>query len=142
MGRPVNTVARMLANYVDQTADCWVWKGSIAKNGYGKTAILKKTLLAHRVFYEYFKGPIAAGLQIDHLCRNKRCVNPAHLDAVPPAVNNARSTSPCALNAMKLFCKHGHALSGKNLYKTPDGRRQCVTCQGQRDKKNKEARFA
>ncbi len=118
----------MLVVDVDTSGDCWEWNGPVAANGYGKATIRKKTMLAHRVFFTHFVGEIPDGHQIDHLCRNRKCVNPAHLEAVLPEVNIARGISPSAQNAGKLYCIHGHSLQGENLYVTPDGRRQCKTC--------------
>jgi hypothetical protein len=135
MGRPRNSVERMLVVDVETGGDCWVWKGPVATNGYGKAAICKKPVLPHRAFYEHFKGPIAPGMQIDHLCKNKLCVNPAHLDQVTPRENTLRGDGPAARNAKKTHCLAGHELAGSNLYVTPDGRRQCRTCQRNRDKR-------
>lgn len=75
-------------------ADCWEWQGSLNGNGYGQMYIGSRTdgsrrnTMAHRVSYETFVGEIPEGLVIDHLCRNKRCVNPAHLEAVTNKVNS------------------------------------------------------
>lgn len=128
MGRPRNSVERMLVVDVDTSGDCWLWTGPVGHNGYGKATVLKQTLLAHRVFFAHYKGPIPDGYQIDHLCKNRLCVNPAHLEAVTPNENNLRSESPSSMNAKKIDCVKGHPLSDENLYVTPDNRRQCKTC--------------
>lgn len=128
MGRPQNTVGRMLTHDVEVTPTCWVWHGPKTRNGYGKATVLKKFLLAHRVFYEHFKGEIHEGYQVIHVCKNKLCVNPAHLKALSPVEAILFGGSPSAINARKTHCIRGHALAGANLYTTPSGRRQCVTC--------------
>jgi hypothetical protein len=71
---------------------CWTWIGAKNKHGYGNTYKKRKSLLAHRVFYEKYKGKIPQGLVIDHLCNNPSCVNPLHLEAVSQAINNRRSS--------------------------------------------------
>ena len=85
--------------------------------------------MSHRLAYELEIGPIPAGLEIDHLCRVRNCVNPAHLEPVTHAENIRRGTGPLAENARKTECVHGHPLEGANLYVRPgDGHRQCRAC--------------
>jgi len=138
MGRPRNSVERMLVVDVDTSGECWTWKGSVAPNGYGKTAIGKKPYLPHRLFYEHFKGAIPEGFNVIQSCRNRLCVNPAHLEAMTAQEKNLRSTSPSAVNAVKSSCVHGHPLTGPNLYVTPNGRRQCRTCRRTASRKNSQ----
>ena len=79
--------------------------------------------LAHRVAYELQVGPIPVGLQLDHLCRVRSCVNPAHLEPVTSAENTRRG-----LRAMKTHCPQGHPYAGENLLIRPTGQRRCRTC--------------
>jgi hypothetical protein len=112
---------------------CWMWLGHIAWNGYGLIRYMRGgrviRVRAHRAFYVMFVGRLVRGLEIDHLCRNRWCVNPAHLEQVSGSVNRARGMNPAAQNARKIVCARGHALSGDNLYRRPDGRgRGCKSC--------------
>lgn len=115
-------------NTIRKTPTCWHWLGAVSKNGYSKSFMDYKTTTGHRVFYTYYKGVVPEGLQIDHLCRNKLCVNPEHLEAVTSRENIIRGTGFAAKNSKKKKCLRRHLLSGDNLYITPDGRRQCKKC--------------
>lgn len=113
--------------------DCWEWQAFVRPDGYGHFWIPARKLMigSHRVAYELAVGPIPEGLQLDHLCRNTRCCNPAHLEPVTQAENARRSIPRCA----KLtHCKRGHPLSGSNVHVNPKGQRICRTCkrEGQR----------
>lgn len=112
---------------VDASSGCWEWTGSMHAAGYG----LFRDRLAHRISYEVHVGSIPEGLTIDHLCRNRRCVNPLHLEAVTIAVNVLRGESPPARNARKTHCPKGHPYDDENTYISPSsgwrGSRACVT---------------
>ena len=108
---------------------CWRWKGTISDTGYGVLSINHKPNYAHRLAYQFMIGQIPEGLTLDHLCRNRTCVNPAHLEPVTAGENVLRGNSLNAINKRKTICVHGHPLSGDNLYTRPDnGNRQCKTC--------------
>lgn len=72
---------------------CWIWHGASTTKGYGAVTIAGRKLYAHRAMYEQEVGPIPAGLHLDHLCRQQKCVNPAHLEPVTPTVNLRRGNS-------------------------------------------------
>jgi hypothetical protein len=109
--------------------ECWLWLGCRTSRGYGELwdLIEKKQRVVHRLAYEWLVGPIPDGFHIDHLCRNRLCVNPKHLEPVTSQVNTLRGTGPSALNARKTHCLRGHPLSGSNLGRQRKGR-FCLTC--------------
>jgi hypothetical protein len=95
---------------------CWLWLGCMNSQGYGNMTMPgRKKVGAHRVAYQAFIGPLSPDLTIDHLCRVRCCVNPAHLEAVTMHMNVMRGISLPALNALAVCCKYGHPLSGANL---------------------------
>ncbi len=115
------------------TDGCWEWIGAKQPSGYGRIGSGGdggKVLMAHRVAYEFMVGPIPPGLQIDHLCRNKSCVNPAHLEAVTHRENMIRA----GMLKRIPFCKRGHPRTPENLriQYYPDGTvkgRSCRHCE-------------
>ena len=116
---------------------CWLWAGHVNQNGYGTTAIKEPALnrwitrYAHRVMYQLIAGPIPAGLDLDHLCRVRCCVNPEHLEPVTRRENVLRGDAPALaalLSRPKTHCMRGHQFTADNIYTSPDGGRKCRRC--------------
>ena len=103
---------------------CVLHQGRFDENGYGKIGVK----WAHRVAWERAFGPVPPGLWIDHLCRNRGCVNPEHLEAVTPKVNLDRATTAPKLWAQRLFCKNGHPYTEENTAINTRGNRVCRIC--------------
>ena len=107
---------------------CWLWTGSRYRNGYGQTWNGERPEQAHRVIFRLLRGAIPDGTEIDHLCRVRNCVNPAHLETVPHRTNMRRSETVMGENARKTQCKRGHEFDDHNTRVTPTGARQCRKC--------------
>lgn len=123
---PIKTLEDRFWAKVERGApdDCWIWRGSIW-DGYGRIKTDEGVRGAHRVLFEIEVGPVPEGLVLDHLCRNRACVNPAHLEAVTPAENTRRGD----LSRPRLtHCKRGHPLVPGNIKLKPGGKRQCEKC--------------
>lgn len=135
-----SSVFRFLNN-IDRTENCWNWNGYIDPNGYGRIGIAAgKTIGAHVFSYNFYKGIIPDGLHLDHLCRNRKCVNPNHLEPVTSTENILRGECPAAQNKRKIYCIRGHKLTQDNLYITrrknrKDISRTCKICQRNRYRK-------
>jgi hypothetical protein len=111
--------------------DCLLWTGSKTRNGYGVFGYAHgKKAMAHRFAYERLIEPIPDGLQLDHLCRNRACVNPHHLEPVTQKVNLLRGIGFAGVNARKTHCPRGHEYTPENT-KSFSGWRQCRACTNQ-----------
>lgn len=104
---------------------CWVWTGACTNGGYGTTSVLGRGWMVHRLVYTTLVGPIPAGLTLDHLCRARSCVNPAHLEPVSQRENNLRGDTIAARNAARTVCpKCGAKLAPVNAWRP----RGCPSC--------------
>ncbi len=123
-------IKRFEAKYIPEpNSGCWLWTGAhTRKSNYGCFFDGKKQVGSHVFSYEYHVGPIAVGMDLDHLCRNRYCVNPQHLEAVPRQVNAIRGLTGHHMKG-KTHCSKGHALDDANTYFRSNGNRSCRTCE-------------
>lgn len=117
---------------INKTDTCWEWTACKGK-GYGLVHFEGKLRVAHRVVYQLLVGKIPEGLTLDHLCRNRSCVNPEHLEPVTQKVNTLRSEAITAQLARRSACKYGHSFTPDNTTITY-GWRRCKTCNRDRAK--------
>lgn len=127
-GSAASDLRRFHAKVVVEASGCWRWTANTLPNGYGRFWLNGEKRYAHRAAYEMFVGPIPPGLQVDHLCRSRRCVNPAHLEAVSQRVNILRGESPYARRKRQDSCLRGHPFTEANTYVKPNGTRRCKEC--------------
>lgn len=127
------TIDRLLEKIaVDAGTDCWLWTARRDRHGYAKVNHNGRMQLAHRVAFELLVGPIPDGMDLDHLCRVRHCVNPGHLEPVTRRENMLRGTSPVAARARQIACVHGHPFTPENTNANPKFGRKCRTCDRER----------
>lgn len=117
---------------IDKKSDdeCWMWLGTVATGGYGRFQSYKNRYLAHRISYFIHHGHVDKNLLVDHICRNRLCVNPKHLRQVDERTNTLEnSAGPAYMNKIKEYCIHGHEYSKENTGFDPKKtRRYCLLC--------------
>lgn len=111
---------------VDHETGCWNWTAAMSAAGYGRVRVGESNKLAYRAVWEMTVEPVPDGLELDHLCRNTRCINPDHLEPVTHAENMRRSPP-----AQVRFCPSGHLYDDENTY-WHRGHRQCRACRARR----------
>lgn len=126
---------RWFSRHIVEQGDCWIWTGHRDRNGYGSSRINRKNAPVHRVTYEYFIVEVPDGLELDHLCRNRSCVNPWHLEPVTRAINMQRAVG-CGQydrsrrpDPNRTHCSKRHRLVGDNVYISSRGNKSCRSCQ-------------
>lgn len=131
---PVDAETRFMSK-IRFTDGCWLWIGTITTAGYGHFKMNKRLYLAHRMIYEHLVGPIPDGLTLDHLCRVRHCVNPAHLEPVTYRENVLRGIGRSAENARKTSCPAGHEYTPENTYRWRNKSRECRACHRERERR-------
>lgn len=136
MGTLTQAQAERFWSRVDRTPGCWLWTSTL-DNGYGSINLKidgrQRNRMAHRLAYEEIIGPIPEGLELDHLCRVPRCVNPAHLEPVTHVENTMRGFSPLAVKARQTHCHRGHEFTAANTYRAGSSRK-CRECKRIRER--------
>lgn len=116
---------------LDLLSGCWEWTDHLDKDGYGRLRVGDKRFFIHRLSYEHWNGSISKGLTIDHLCRNRKCANPEHLEAVTIQENLRRGFRPSGkyhYHTQQTECINGHPFNDENTYIRPNGHRDCKIC--------------
>lgn len=140
---PTRTVLQRFTDHVlvDPSTKCWNWAGSTNK-GYSRFNNGNKTVDGHRWSYERFRGSIPEGLQVDHLCRNRKCVNPYHMELVTSRENTLRGENQAAKRAAQTHCLRGHEFTPANTSMTKHNQRRCLACHAFRERRRRARQCA
>lgn len=123
----IDWLERTAQKFTISDSGCWSWNRFIGKNGYSQVSMNGVVYSGHRIMYTAVKGEIAKGLQLDHLCRNRACINPSHLEPVTLKLNLQRGRN---WQREKTHCPKGHEYTDMNIIRDIIGRRKCKQCSG------------
>lgn len=132
-GRRGRSLTQRLRDKTEIVGECWLWTGGVAGAGYGVLNVNGRLVKVHRVSYEQHVGPIPAGQELHHTCRNKRGWRPLHLELVTHRANLILGPGAASRNARAAMCVHGHPFDSKNTY-VYRGTRQCRKCRAKRER--------
>lgn len=118
------TLPERIERKIEKSGNCWTWSAAKTGEGYGGVWLNGRMVLAHRAVFEALEGPIPDGMTLDHLCRNRACVNPQHLEVVTRGANVLRGVGVTAMQARQETCVRGHLFSHRDT----NGKRACRTC--------------
>lgn len=135
MRKATSVRAKFMAKYKVHRNGCWEWTSYKDRRGYAVLSHKGKQIRAARLSYRLFVGSLPSHLEVDHLCRNRACVNPKHLEKVTHRVNVLRGETVTAINLRKTHCKNGHRLSGEVIRITKEGWRRCLICKRAGDRR-------
>ena len=134
---------RFRSKVVVDDSGCWLWCTSLKESGYGLYSTGNSSVSAHRYSYELLVGAVPMGLELDHLCRVRRCVNPVHLEAVTHAENVRRSNEALGRGPYATHCSAGHDFTPSNTYVDPGNNgRCCRLCRRETRRRYRERRRA
>ena len=132
---------RLREKFIKAPSGCWIWIGARVPDGYGQTWRDRRAVRAHRVIFEAVCGPVPAGLELDHLCHVRRCVNPLHLQPVDRTTNIIRSGAPLSQRNLKGTCRNGlHPWPAASGIRS--GKRTCLECSRAASRRRNQRRRA
>lgn len=140
--KPIDPTVRFERYFIPEpNSGCWLWTGALSSNGYGSFYNGERMVSAHSFAFKCHVGPVPDGLELDHLCRTRCCVNPAHLEPVTRRENTKRGTAGHHMRG-KTHCSKGHPLDEVNTYWRSNGNRSCRICERLKRRRHRRARRA